>query len=752
VRAILAEASAAGIDNTRLRDAALLIGTDDKKRHVLSSLQAAIDGRDAANINKYLEEAIGLGLKDTPEVLAAQTMSEQLAQDLEVAGELNATIKTIENNFSGRAGVSMEDLAALTTATDVVRGKGLSEESPYLVKAVALKEKIETVLVIQKDIEGALGEGRLRDLKKSVDKLEDLGMSNTVLIQQARARIRELESERARKAAADEDGDDEDVPILDDDEMRRAREEKLQKARDPRFHFTNFARIRSDDEFAKGLLLNKSKAKKQKLQYQSSPLHKSILDLVTKELNKAAIGIHRNLLGYTGDKSMSFPTTLAQDILEKGCTMPSLVDEIYIQICKHLTHNPRPESQVRAWQVMCMAVGTFPPSGDFENYLINFILQHTEAGGSIGNYARYALRRLEGILNSGPSGFWPSVDELHAYSERNPILATIELVDGIPLTEELPVTPDLDVGKVLDICIHFMELQDPRARQFGLFVEDVDDDAENPGYNPLVAKGVCEALPKTPRPLPNNAFLGDIATAKIRQNQKYKFVFKRKITLRSSDEPSEDPMFTRLLYQQCIDEIIKGNIPIDEEDEVAKMVSDFLAVEFAEETPDNADDLIDPEFGSLDTWLPVAWRHKLDIQDWAKKVLMHREDSVNRDPDELQAEIIEQVKEHPLYGTHFFHVKRQIAKTPQAYQSFPERLVLAYNSEGLHILDENLDCLSSVGYSQIYRWGGSSTQLSLLIYSEEAQDVQEFCVWTSQAADQASIILETINAIMEAMG
>ena len=74
---------------------------------------------------------------------------------------------------------------------------------------------------------------------------------------------------------------------------------------------------------------------------------------------------------------MSFPATLAQDILQKGLETPEIVDEIYLQICKHLTANPRPESCQRGGQVMCMCVGTFPPSRDYEDYLLNFILQHT---------------------------------------------------------------------------------------------------------------------------------------------------------------------------------------------------------------------------------------------------------------------------------------------------------------------------------------------------------------------------------------
>ena len=50
------------------------------------------------------------------------------------------------------------------------------------------------------------------------------------------------------------------------------------------------------------------------------------------------------------------------------------------------------------------------------------------------------------------TGFVPSVEEIQAYKERPPILATIELVDGNIIAEDLPITPDFNVGKVLEIC------------------------------------------------------------------------------------------------------------------------------------------------------------------------------------------------------------------------------------------------------------------------------------------------------------
>lgn len=83
--------------------------------------------------------------------------------------------------------------------------------------------------------------------------------------------------------------------------------------------------------------------------------------------------IHKSLLGYMGDKSMAFPATLAQDILQKGLEQPQLRDEIYLQIMKQLSSNPTADSIAKGWQVMCMCVSTFPPSMEFELYLLNFM-------------------------------------------------------------------------------------------------------------------------------------------------------------------------------------------------------------------------------------------------------------------------------------------------------------------------------------------------------------------------------------------
>jgi hypothetical protein len=333
------------------------------------------------------------------------------------------------------------------------------------------------------------------------------------------------------------------------------------------------------------------------------------------------------------------------------------------------------------------------------------------------------------------------VEEIQAYKDRPPILATIELVDGTPLTEDLPITPDLNVGKVLDICTHFMELTDPRMQYFGVFVEDVTD--PDTVTNPLSAGAGVESLPKTPRPLQNENFLGDVVTVKVRQNQPYKFVFKRKIYLKNLDGPSDDPMFERLVYLQACDEVILGNIPVSTEEEVTDMVAKAMAIDLGEDLPEDPEELIETD---LMEYVPMPWRSVQSPDDWADKVLTLRDDVLSVDPEELQMVFVESVKDHPLYGTNFFHVRKHTF--PEHMAPFPERLIIAFNSEGLHFLNEDRDTLASFGYADIYRWGGSSTQFSIIIWNAETQDTDDVSMFTSQAADMAALILDYINAIM----
>ena len=113
--------------------------------------------------------------------------------------------------------------------------------------------------------------------------------------------------------------------------------------------------------------------------------------------------------------------------------------------------------------------------------------------------------------------------------------------------------------------------------------------------------------------------------------------------------------------------------------------------------------------------VPATWREMNEPEGWAEKVLARAQAGAMLDaqPTELQVRYVAAIKDHPLYGTCFFHVRRH--KFPAQFADYPPHVLIALNSEGLHFLNEARETLSSFGYADIYRWGGSSTQFNIIV-------------------------------------
>jgi hypothetical protein len=236
--------------------------------------------------------------------------------------------------------------------------------------------------------------------------------------------------------------------------------------------------------------------------------------------------------------------------------------------------------------------------------------------------------------------------------------------------------------------------------------------------------------------------MGDIVVQMTRQSRALAFVFKRKVFLRQADGPSDDPMFQRLLYLQAQDEIICGNLPLANASEVSKVTAMQIAVD-NEEFPANEDELVEAE---LLEYLPATWRDQHSESKWAAMVLAEAANIDMGEPEALQLDFIEACKANPLYGSHFFYARK--ASDVDAVKDLPKDLICAFNSDGMSFLSMDREVLSSYGYADIYRWGGSSSQFSLIIWDANTEDTFELSLYTSQAADMAALILDYINAIM----
>lgn len=199
---------------------------------------------------------------------------------------------------------------------------------------------------------------------------------------------------------------------------RGVREDRLRLARDEAYDFSKYPYIRSSEDFCRGVWFNKDKVQRNQLQWQKGKIRTSLMTLPLKQQSDTAVGMHETILGYCGDKKIAYPVAKAQELLQKGAEQPDIRDEIYLQLCKQLTNNPNENSRLRAWQLMLMCLGMFPPSEEFELYLTNFISKHFDVKGPSRSYARFAVMRLDTAMKSGPSMRVPTVEDIDGYRSR----------------------------------------------------------------------------------------------------------------------------------------------------------------------------------------------------------------------------------------------------------------------------------------------------------------------------------------------
>jgi myosin-7 len=458
--------------------------------------------------------------------------------------------------------------------------------------------------------------------------------------------------------------------------------------------------------------------------------------------------INESVLGYCGDKHMSYPAMLAQDILKRGVTDPYIRDEIYCQLIKHLSSNGRAESVAKGWQLMCMAVGVFSPSIDFEYYLLHYILYKAENGrGAVVEYAKYCIRSLEATLAQGDNtlGYVLTPDEILAYKERPPILASIYVADGTPIIESIPISPDVNVVKILNMVTGdgVLGISDSRVSSLGIFVydegpiTDVPVDTSQPSY----------MLRRNPRPLRNEDYMGDVTVQKARQKRTFKFVVKKKIFMPKDNFRGHDPNYERLVYMQAEEDVFTlGTLPVDSADTMAYLSALSLAINYDVEALDLADD-------ELMTFVSPDWKAKKQPDEWRQMIQEQLKPLLGHDPNDLQDVFVKAVQTSPLYGSHLFHVKQIPAGyLPPVMSQAPNTVLLGFSSLGLTIYTETLEKVVLFPFSEIYRWGGSSSQFSLILSDKERgpNESFEFIMSTTQAADMAGIILDLIRAIMEA--
>jgi len=164
------------------------------------------------------------------------------------------------------------------------------------------------------------------------------------------------------------------------------------------------------------------------LSWSKEPITKPLLRTIDKILKKEAPEIFKLIQTYMGDKKSKQIASLntCLELTTKGWSLPSIRDELYLQLIKQTSYNINAESLQRGWELMgnkktkklnliywgfifilAVCLSFFPPSGKFQTLLERYILLQTNGDADtpevpISIYAKVCQKRLEKILQTGP--------------------------------------------------------------------------------------------------------------------------------------------------------------------------------------------------------------------------------------------------------------------------------------------------------------------------------------------------------------
>ena len=239
------------------------------------------------------------------------------------------------------------------------------------------------------------------------------------------------------------------------------------------FHMDGFA----DKYFTvhkKGIIFKKRIPNQELLWYTKQHLRQPLMNL-NKQLYKDALRNFKMVQKIMDDNDLS----LVANVCELGIQTGGIRDEIYVQIVKQLNGNPTPDSLVRGWKLMGVLLTCFPPSKNFESYLLNYFRIHgnvdvetsqvSQSQASISRakateewakraiemdktiviLGKHCLKKGKRICTVGPRGKNPSKVEIDkAWDAAFTLSLFGETLDDIMQTQQEEM-PDLVVPRIL---------------------------------------------------------------------------------------------------------------------------------------------------------------------------------------------------------------------------------------------------------------------------------------------------------------
>ncbi|XP_065184924.1 unconventional myosin heavy chain 6-like [Sycon ciliatum] len=400
----------------------------------------------------------------------------------------------------------------------------------------------------------------------------------------------------------------------------------------------------------------------------------SLIHLHDPENVNLACTIWKDLCKYMrGDLKPEQVNITIQNIIAYAIDRPELRDEVFCQLMRQVTENPREEDTDRGWHLLCLSCAAMTPGRSLNKFLQAFLKKHFE-DEKRQRFARWCLGTIC-LTRVAPRKHPPSAMEISAVRNLNPLICRFYFLDG--KAKAVGVDPSATASDVLRALAEKIELQsvdgwalyelNPEAEHYikgheyiadiiGQWERDKRTSANMSRYQTVSKKGHKEALGG-----------GDS-----------KFVFRKRI-FRNPREIPQDPVEYHLMYAQAVHSVVQlDEFPVNEK--VALQLAGLqLQVLWGDYEPGK-----DTRYNEPASHIPsrILEDKPRSTEMWSAALSeAHREFGTGK--TEIQAKVwyLTSVKHYPLYGSTFFPVSYK------GFWSYPNNLILSVDLSGFKFVN-----------------------------------------------------------------
>ncbi|MES1911702.1 MAG: hypothetical protein MHM6MM_004095 [Cercozoa sp. M6MM] len=518
--------------------------------------------------------------------------------------------------------------------------------------------------------------------------------------------------------------DDADVPPSDDalevtDDVADERStvwEQLARTQGDRFQLDKYAQTYFR-KHKKGVFSKMSIP--EMLSHQSSLLKQSLKKL-NSTMSLEAVQAFKNIMSFMQDrKSSKKPLGHAQKLLRQMISAPEeLRDEVYCQLCKQTTNNPKTQSLHDGWKLMALFSGIFPPSEEFACYLASYLYERSQVPGEVGEYARYALRRLDRCMSDGARRCVPCDAEIRAVQDRQPVTVRVGFLDGT--FKSVLVDSQTNAQEVSRMLAKRMNIRNPESFTLAE-MEEEDEEAEHTmsledqqkmrdkadkDWEKMNAKErFARQNARRDRAISKDERILDIVGSWQHKNplaKKFRLVYKIKLFF-TSERKQMSPEARRLYFVQAAYDVVNG-MHSNSADERTIMDLAALQVQGVYGVNDAAYYQPGLLIDKLAQFVPKEYLQKRDHTYLEAKILNEHEKYVMLSRGKAQRQYIDRVAEFPTYGCTFFEALK-VSRVKRSRDQ-GESYIIGIGERGVLLLDpETRETKMHFGISEILSYG-----------------------------------------------